>query len=233
MAEEVDLFNGTTNSNWERFSLLDKGNANWSISNGVMEFTASGTLNDEQVFVKNLLNLNNASDWNLEIGMSNSANSQLQIFISSGANNFSDYFGVTLKSFGTSSSNIWGAEKPGHQYWGNNGITAIAGQQGSIKIDYVSSTGTYTLFYANGGIDPISDKYTYSLLHSYTTLERGNVNLYVGLNTDDGIAGNEYQINSGEAYVDNLKIIPEPSTLSLITFSLGGLIALASLRKNK
>jgi hypothetical protein len=96
------------------------------------------------------------------------------------------------------------------------GITASASQQGSIKVDYASSTSTYSLFYANGGMDPISNSYSYNLLNSYVSPEKGNVSLYIGMNTSEGVG-------SGQAYVDNFKAIPEPSVSMLI---LAGIVCL-------
>jgi len=178
-------------------------------------FTGSSPTDDNQVLVKYQNPFSNSQDWSFQIGMNNSSGAQLQVFVSN--SNYSDYFGVTLLSTG------WGAEFPDpqfpdhhHQYWQPGGITAAASQQGSIKVDYVSSTQTYSLSYFNGGIDPISSLYPWTFLHSYSTSETGNVNLFVGIQTGVSSA-------NGVAYVDNLVIIPEPSAVSLLAVGLGGL----------
>jgi hypothetical protein len=216
MAQYEDRFDGTTSSSWVRESLLDLGSAEWSISGGKMNFfTGSSPTDDNQVLVKYQNPFSNSQDWSFQIGMNNSSGAQLQVFVSN--SNYSDYFGVTLIS------RVWGAEFPGHQYWRTGGITAQASQQGSIKVDYVSSTQTYSLSYFNGGIDPISNPYPWTLLNSYLASETGNVNLFVGIQTG-GVAAN------GEAFVDNLKTIPEPSALSLLAIGLGGLAILRRLR---
>jgi len=222
MAQNLDLFDGSTSSNWSRETLLDRGSAEWSISGGKMNFfTGSSPTGDNQVLIKYQNPFSNLQDWSFQIGMNNSSNNsssnpsptQLQVFVGNvnnyGSNN-GDYFGVTLLSTG------WGAEFPGHQYWLPGGITAAASQQGSIKVDYVSSTQTYSLSYFNGGIDPISNLYPWSELHSYSTSSQaGNVNLFVGIQTGVSSA-------NGVAYVDNLVILPEPSALSLLAVGLGG-----------
>ena len=215
MAQYEDRFDGTTSSNWSRESLLDLGSAEWSISGGRMNFfTGSSPTDDNQVLVKYQNPFSNSQDWSFQIGMNNSSGAQLQVFVSN--SNYSDYFGVTLRS------TLWGAEFPGHAYWEGGGITAQASQQGSIKVDYVSSTQTYSLSYFNGGIDPISNPYPWTHLNSYLASETGNVNLFVGIQTGE-VATN------GRAYVDNLKTIPEPSALSLLV--LGG--AVVALRRRK
>jgi len=210
MAQNLDLFDGSTSSNWSRETLLDLGSAEWSISGGKMNFfTGSSPTDDNQVLVKYQNPFSNSQDWSFQIGMNNSSGAQLQVFVSN--SNYSDYFGVTLRS------TLWGAEFPGHAYWGAGGITAAASQQGSIKVDYVSSTKTYSLSYFNGGIDPISNLYPWTELHSYSTSSQaGNVNLFVGIQTGVSSA-------NGVAYVDNLVILPEPSALSLCAVGLGGL----------
>ena len=222
MAQYEDRFDGTTSSNWSRESLLDLGSAEWSISGGRMNFfTGSSPTSDNQVLIKYQNPFSNLQDWSFQIGMNNSSNysssnpspTQLQVFVGNVNNygsNKGDYFGVTLLSTG------WGAEFPGHQYWLPGGITAAASQQGSIKVDYVSSTKTYSLSYFNGGIDPISNLYPWTELHTYSTSETGNVNLFVGIQTGVSSA-------NGVAYVDNLVILPEPSALSLLAVGLGGL----------
>ena len=210
-------------ANWQRATLLDHGSAEWSISSGRMNFfTGSSPTSDNQVLIKFLQPFTNSQDWSFQIGMNNSSTAQLQVFV--GNANFSDYFGVTLKGY-ANGSRVWGAEFPGHQYWvPPGGITATASQQGSIKVDYASSTGTYSLFYANGGIDPISNGYSWTFLNSYVTSERGNVDFYAGINTGEAVA-------DGQAYVDNFKVIPEPSVLSLGMLGLAGLVLLRSRRK--
>lgn len=232
MAQNLDLFDGSTSSNWLRETLLDRGSAEWSISGGKMNFfTGSSPTSDNQVLIKYQNPFSNLQDWSFQIGMNNSSNysssnpspTQLQVFVGNvnndGSNN-GDYFGVTLLSTG------WGAEFPDpqspdhhHQYWLPGGKTAAASQQGSIKVDYVSSTQTYSLSYFNGGIDPISNLYPWTFLHSYSTSETGNVNLFVGIQTGVTSA-------NGVAYVDNLVILPEPSALSLLAVGLGGLAIL-------
>jgi len=211
----------TPTSNWQRASLLDLGAADWSISGGTLNFTTYGSLNSEdQVHIKYQTPFSNSQDWSFKIGMNNSSTAQLQVFV--GNSNFSDFFGVTLKGY-DDGSKIWGAEFPGHQYWvPPTGITATASQQGSIKVDYSASTGVYSLFYTNGGIDPISNTYSWTLLNSYTTPERGNVNLYVGFN----ISYTSEVVTPSKAYVDNFTSVPEPSALSLFSIGLSGLAIL-------
>ena len=168
-------------------------------------FTGSSPSGDNQVMIKNLQPFSNSQDWWFQIGMNNASSAQLQVFV--GNANLSDYFGVTLKG-GGGGSGIWGAEFPGHQYWvPPSGITASAAQQGSVKVEYLSATSTYSLFYYNGGIDPITNPSPWSLLHTRSTSERGNVNLFIGIQAGGVVA-------NGDAYVDNFKAIPEPSALS-------------------
>jgi hypothetical protein len=223
MAQYEDRFDGTTSSNWLRESLLDLGSAEWSISGGRMNFfTGSSPTSDNQVLIKYQNPFSNSQDWSFQIGMNNASTAQLQVFV--GNANYSDYFGVTLKGY-ANGSRVWGAEFPGHHYWvPPSGIMATASQQGSIKVDYASSTGTYYLFYANGGMDPISNSYSWTLLNSYVTSERGNVDFYAGINTGETVA-------NGQAYVDNFKAIPEPSVLSLGMLGLAGLVMLRSRRR--
>ena len=223
MAQYEDRFDGTTSSNWSRETLLNRGSAEWSISGGRMNFfTGSSPTSDNQVLIKYQNPFSNSQDWSFQIGMNNASTAQLQVFV--GNANYSDYFGVTLKGY-ANGSRVWGAEFPGHQYWvPPSGIMATASQQGSIKVDYASSTGTYSLFYANGGMDPISNSYSWTLLNSYVTSERGNVDFYAGINTGETVA-------NGQAYVDNFKAIPEPSVLSLGMLGLAGLVMLRSRRR--
>ena len=212
MAQNLDVFDGTTSSNWSRETLLDRGSAEWSISGGKMNFfTGSSPTSDNQVLIKYQNPFSNSQDWSFQIGMNNASTAQLQVFV--GNANYSDYFGVTLKGY-ANGSRVWGAEFPGHQYWvPPTGIMATASQQGSIKVDYASSTSTYSLFYANGGMDPISNSYSYNLLNSYASPEKGNVSLYIGMNTSEGVG-------SGQAYVDNFKTVPEPSSALLLSIGL-------------
>lgn len=205
-------------SNWQRETLLDHGSAEWSISGGRMNlFTGSSPTSDNQIMVKYLQPFANSQDWSFQIGMNNASTAQLQVFV--GNANYSDYFGVTMKGY-ANGSKVWGAEFPGHEYWVQpGGITATASQQGSIKVDYVSSTQTYSLFYFNGGLDPITNTYPWTLLNSYVGSEQGNVNLFIGIQTGEVVA-------NGDAYVDNFKSIPEPSVLSLGIISLVGMFML-------
>ena len=225
MAQYEDRFDGTTSSTWSRESLLDLGSAEWSISGGRMNFfTGSSPTSDNQVLIKYQNPFSNSQDWSFQIGMNNASTAQLQVFV--GNANYSDYFGVTLKGY-PDGSKVWGAEFPGHQYWvPPNGITANASQQGSIKVDYKASTSTYSLLYANGGMDPISNNYSYSLLNSYTSSEKGNVSLFVGVNTSA-------VVTSGQVFVDNLKTIPEPSSAVLLWIGLGCLFCVKRFLKEK
>ena len=225
MAQNLDVFDGSTSSNWVRESLLDHGSAEWSISGGKMNFfTGSSPTSDNQVLIKYQNPFSNSQDWSFQIGMNNASTAQLQVFV--GNANYSDYFGVTLKGY-ANGSRVWGAEFPGHQYWvPPNGITATASQQGSIKVDYKASTSTYSLLYANGGMDPISNNYSYSLLNSYTSSEKGNVSLFVGMNTSA-------VVTSGQVFVDNLKTIPEPSSALLLWIGLGCLFCVKRFLKEK
>jgi hypothetical protein len=210
-------------ANWQRATLLDLGSGVWSISGGRMNlFTGSSPSGDNQVMIKNLQPFSNSQDWWFQIGMNNASSAQLQVFV--GNTNLSDYFGVTLKG-GGGGSGIWGAEFPGHQYWvPPSGITASAAQQGSVKVEYLSATSTYSLFYYNGGIDPITNPSPWSLLHTRSTSERGNVNLFIGIHAGGVVA-------NGDAYVDNFEAIPEPSVLSLGMVGLAGLILLRRRRQ--
>lgn len=209
-------------ANWQRATLLDHGSAEWSISGGRMNlFTGISPSSDNQVLIKYQTSFSNSQNWSFQIGMNNASTAQLQVFVSNA--DYSDAFGVTLKGY-SDGSKIWGAEYPGPNYWLPGGITATASQQGSIKVDYASSTGTYSLFYANGGIDPISNSYSWTLLNSYVTSERGNVDFYAGINTGEAVT-------DGQAYVDNFKAIPEPSVLSLGMFGLAALLLLRRRRQ--
>ena len=223
MAQYEDRFDGTTSSNWVRESLLDHGSAEWSISGGKMNFfTGSSQSSENQVLIKYQNPFSNSQDWSFRIGMNNASTAQLQVFV--GNFDYTDCFGVTLKGY-ADGSKIWGAEYPGPNYWMPGGITASASQQGSIKVDYKASSGIYSLLYANGGVDPISNNYSYNLLNSYASPEKGNVSLYIGMNTSEGVGG-------GQAYVDNFKAIPEPSSITLILYGLLCMIGFRRLCKN-
>ena len=203
-------------ANWQRANLLDLGSADWSISGGrVNFFTGSSPTSDNQVFLQFQQPFSNSQDWNFQIGMNNSSGAQLQVFVANSS--LSDLFGATLKGLGQGAP-FWGAEFTGHSYWLPGGITAAAAQQGSIKVDYVAATRTYSLLYFNGEIDPITNPPgSWSLLHTYVTPETGNVSLFIGMQTGSAVA-------DGNAYVDNFKSIPEPSALSLLAIGLAGLM---------
>ena len=224
MAQNLDVFDGSTSSNWVRESLLDHGSAEWSISGGKMNFfTGSSPSSENQVLIKYQNPFSNSQDWSFQIGMNNASNAQLQVFVTNP--DYSNSFGVTLKGY-SDGTKIWGAEYPGPNYWTPGGITASASQQGSIKVDYASSTGTYSLFYANGGMDPISNSYSYNLLNSYVSPEKGNVSLYIGMNTREVAA-------SGQVFVDNLITVPEPSSALLLWIGLGCLFCVKRFLKEK
>lgn len=218
MADE-DRFDAPS-SNWQRATLLDLGSAEWSISEGRMNFfTGSSPTSDNQVLVNYHQPFSNSQDWHVLIGMNNASTDQLQVFVANSG--LSDSFGVTLKGLGNGMA-LWGAEFTGHSYWLEGGITAPAAQQGSIKLEYVASSSTYSLFYFNGGLDPISNPGPWSLLHTHVTSEAGNVNLFIGIQTGGAVA-------NGDAYVDNFKAIPEPSGASLLLAC--GVFAVAKRRK--
>lgn len=224
MAQNLDVFDGSTSSNWVRESLLDHGSAEWSISNGKMNFfTGSSPTSDNQVLIKYQNPFSNSQDWSFQIGMNNASTAQLQVFV--GNFDYTDCFGVTLKGY-ADGSKIWGAEYPGPNYWMPGGITASASQQGSITVDYKASSGIYSLLYANGGVDPISNNYSYNLLNSYASPEKGNVSLYIGMNTREVAA-------SGQVFVDNLITIPEPSSALLLWIGLGCLFCVKRFLKEK
>ena len=224
MAQYEDRFDGTTSSNWVRESLLDHGSAEWSISGGKMNFfTGSSPTSDNQVLIKYQNPFSNSQDWSFRIGMNNASTAQLQVFV--GNFDYTDCFGVTLKGY-ADGSKIWGAEYPGPNYWMPGGITASASQQGSIKVDYKASSGIYSLLYANGGVDPISNNYSYNLLNSYASPEKGNVSLYIGMNTSEGVG-------SGQAYVDNFNTVPEPSSTLLLSLGLGCLFCVKRFLREK
>ena len=190
------------------------------------------------MFVKNnQITFLKSQNWSLEVGLLNTNNIQLQVFVAN--NSFSDYFGATLtRKFSlnppTFDPPIWGVEIPGQSYYSQNGITASASVWGSLKIDFNASSSTYSLLYYNGendpsgssswyGMDPITNQLPYTLLATSTTTSSDPVNIYIGVNYGSDLM-------YSDAYVDNLKTVPEPSALSLLAVGLG---ALAVMRRRR
>ena len=229
LAQYIDRFDGSTASNWDTVNSLSFGPANWSMSYGMLYFsTPVISTGESQVFVKNnQVTLSKSQNWSLEVGLLNTNNVQLQVFVANST--FSDYFGATLTK-NTNLDPIWGAEIPGQNYYSQNGITASAFYWGSIKIEYDTSSSRYSLLYYNGdnavvgsdsryGIDPITNQLSYQLLATSTATSADPLNIYIGVNYGPD------QIWSS-ASVDNLKTVPEPSALSLFAVGLGGLTIL-------
>ena len=214
----VDRFDGTTSSNWQRLTFLDIGSATSSIQNGILTFSTPGLATENQVFLSNpAISLSNSKNWSVEVGMGKTTRVQLQLFVSN--SDFSDHFGVTLGGYFGANNQKWGAEFPGNEWWAS-GIRNDAAQQGAIKIEYNALNNMYSLFYSNQGLDPISNNYIWNLSNSRSATEQAGVQLYLGMNT-----GNT-AVTEGQLFFDNLRVIPEPSALSLLAVGLGGLAML-------
>ena len=210
----IDRFDGSTTSNWQRLTFLDIGSATSSLVNGNLTFSTLGLASENQVFLSNsTISLNNSKDWSVEVGMCNTTSVQLQVYV--GNSDFSDYFGVTLGGYFGVNNQKWGAEFPGNEWWGS-GIRNDATQQGAIKIEYSYLNRTYSLYYSNQGLDPISNNYTWNISNSRSASEQAEMQLILGMNT-----GN-IAVTEGQLFFDNLRVIPEPSALSLLAVGLGG-----------
>ena len=211
----VDRFDGSTSSNWQRSIISNIGSASWAIGNGVMTFSTPGIAIENQVFVSNsTISLDNSNNWSVEIGMCNTTAMQLQAYVFS--NDGSEWFGVTLGGYFGVSNQKWGAEFPGNEWW-RSGIRNDAAQQGAIKIEYNSTSRKYSLFYSNEGLDPISNNYNWTLSNYRLATEQAEMQLYLGMNTDN------VAVIDGQLFFDNLRVIPEPSALSILAIGLGGL----------
>ena len=209
-------------SNWQDAfgGGVNRGTAAWSIADGRMNFFSGLPTNsynfDNHIAVTTPLQFSNSQDWSFTVGLnnaaSNAASAWLYIYVANDA--FSELFGVYSKGTIDGSRN-WVMEAPGFSDPdGPSAPTATATQQGSIKIDYFSSSRTYSLSYFNGGIDPISNPGSWTSIDSYVGSEQGKMNLYVGFRSEDTVA-------YGDTYFDNFQSVPEPSALSLLAVGLG------------